>query len=314
MSFSAGFAAGLAVGKKKWGNGAVVDDWQPPDWWIPVPEPEPYDVYILIQVENAGKKFTLRLGDQRDDAGMGTVHYDWGDGTEEIYTYGPDPSHTYTETGQYLIHVTGDENAYFLRYWNFNDSNNGYRDIVGLIIKTGSEIAFRTDYWDANNRAYDNLFTAKSFKHIKIKHPKGVPAEKKADYFAQCHNLQKIELAKKISGNLQNRLFVNCYALKNLNQFIDCDNITGIGEFAFGYCYRLDDVDFPSCTEVGKDAFYQCHNLIRAEMPNCTHIDDSAFGLCHNLQEIDVANNCTFGTNCFQNCYSLYPRPDGSVN
>lgn len=313
MSFTAGFAAGLAVGKKKW-SGKPSDDWQPPSWWIPVPEPEPYEVYILIQVENAGKRFNFRLDNEQGDAGMGTIHCDWGDGTEQDYGMGPSPSHTYTETGQFLIHITGDGNAFFLSGWSFNDNSNGSRDFVGLIIKTGTNIAFRTDYYDNNNYNYDALFASKSFKYIKIMHPSGIPTEKRYGYFMNCYSLQKLELAKRISGELSQYTFQNCYSLKNFDRFIDYNSVTKIGNYAFSNCYALQKIDFSSCTEIILSAFAQCYNLIRANLPSCTAIGDYGFSQCYNLQEITTADNCTYGNRCFQNCYSLYPRPDGSTN
>lgn len=308
MGYIIGYNDGLDSG-----GGAPSDDWQPPDWWIPVPEPEPYEIYILIQVENAGKGFDFKLFDEQGYVGMGTIHCDWGDGTEEDYKTSS-PSHTYTETGQFLIHITGDKNAFFLNDWRFNDNNNGSRDIVGLIIKTGANIAFRTDYYDEHYYNYTALFVNKSFKYIKIMHPKGLPTEQNISYFQGCHNLQKLELAKKISGELPQYIFNQCYALKDIDRFIDCDSITKIGNYAFSYCYGLQKIGFPNCTEINSSSFVQCYNLIRANLPSCAAIGDYGFSQCYNLQEIITAEDCAYGNGCFRFCYSLYPRPDGSTN
>lgn len=312
MSFSAGFAAGLAVGKKKWKAGD--DDWQPPEWWIPVPEPGEYDIYILIQVIKPGVKFQLTLGDSLGDSGRGTVHYDWGDGTEDILDqeHFIPPKHAFAEAGQYLIHITGDGNAYFFRNLTFMDKS----EIVGLIIKTGSKIAYRIDYYDEKNYSYDALFAGKSFKYIKAMHPDGLPFKNAtADYFTNCYGLNKIELAKKISGDLPKYTFYGCQALKNLKQFsIDCENITSVGLYAFADCYQLENINFPNCTSIEEYAFDDCRGLMSVNIPSCTAVDNYGFTACYNLQEFIAADGCTFGTSCFQNCYSLYPRPDGSIN
>lgn len=303
-------AAALCSGSKS----IETDDWSPPEWWIPVPEPGEYDIYILIQVIKPGVKFQLTLGDSLGDAGVGTVHYDWGDGTEDIsdQEHWSIPNHAFAEAGQYLIHITGDGNAYFFRNLTFRDK----AEIVGLIIKTGSKIAYRIDYYDERNYSYDALFAGKSFKYIKAMHPDGLPFKNAtANYFSSCYGLNKIELAKKISGDLPDYIFASCYALKNLNQFsIDCENITSVGKYAFGDCNRLENVNFPCCTLVQDQAFNNCRNLIYANFSNCTAVGNYGFAWCYNLQEFIVADNCTYGSNCFNGCNSLYPRPDGSVN
>lgn len=303
-------------------SGGEGGEWQPPASWIPVPEPGAYDIYMLVQVLIPNKQISIYLADYQGDAGKGAVTYDWGDGTIDIPPPHGDPpsyvipTHTYAEAGQYLIHLTGSANAYFLRNWDFDDRKFN-RGIAGLIIKTGSEIAFRSDYYDHQNYSYNynNFFGDRSFKHIKIMHPKGVPAEKReTGYFASCAELQKLELVKKISGELTQYTFQECYALKKINDFIDCENVSKIGKYAFANCYRLEDIDFPNCTEITTDAFSQCYNLIRANLPSCTTIGDYGFSQCYNLQKITTADDCAYGKSCFQNCYSLYPRPDGSTN
>ncbi len=309
------------------------DDWQPPEWWIPVPEPGDYDIYILLQAYTDnygyGKEFKYMLGRETDGyIGYGHVHCDWGDGTENDYYEKGYPQHTYTEDGQYLIHITADENTTFCK----GDANNQAR---WLIFKSGAKMTFFCDDFDKNNRYYIMYtFGGKYSKHIKINHPKGVPLDKRNDFFSFCQSLQKLEMNQIKPENIADGTFSRCYALKSFP--IDFDNITSVGKNAFSECSLnklhmenclsidhgafasnytdLETVVLPNCKSIGNSAFASCYRLKSVYAPKCTFIDNSAFVSCYNLQEIVVADDCTFGTNCFANCYSLYPRPDGSTN
>lgn len=252
-------------------GGGGGDEWQTPANWIPVPEPEPYDIYILILATrsgygNTGMNFELMLGRESDNGiGYGNIFCDWGDGTVTDYNGMGYPQHTYTEEGQYLIHIVADENS---SCWRSSSDNQA----AWQIVKTGANIAFVTDYNEQNGYyPYGNLFPNKNYlKYVQINHPKGLPTSTKDSLFQGCNALRKIDLKKKISGNILRYTFQNCYGLSDFDEILNGDEIKSIGDYAFQGCY--------------------------------------------NLQKITVAQDCTFGTNCFQNCYSLYPRPDGSVN
>ena len=196
-------------------------------------------------------------------------------------------------------------------------------------------MTFFCDDFDKNNRYYIMYtFGGKYSKHIKINHPKGVPLDKRNDFFSFCQSLQKLEMNQIKPENIADGTFSRCYALKSFP--IDFDNITSVGKNAFSECSLnklhmenclsidhgafasnytdLETVVLPNCKSIGNSAFASCYRLKSVYAPKCTFIDNSAFVSCYNLQEIVVADDCTFGTNCFANCYSLYPRPDGSTN
>lgn len=268
-SFVTGYAVGYNDGLDDGGGQAVINEWQPPEWWIPVPEPEPYDIYILVWATrsgygNTGMNFELILGRELDNGtGYGNISCDFGDGTVTNYSGMGYPQHTYTEEGQYLVHIIADENS---NCWRSSNSNQA----AWQIVKTGGNIAFVTDYNEQNGYyPYGNVIPNKNYlKYVQINHPKGLP--KKEYLFQGCYALQKIKLKNKISGDIPRYAFAYCAGLSDFNSILDGDEIHSVGDYAFQGCY--------------------------------------------NLQEITTADDCTFGTNCFQNCYSLYPRPDGSVN
>lgn len=317
-------------------SGEQSDDWQPPAEWIPVPEPGEYDIYILLQAytgayRDTGMNFDYMLAQETTGyTGYGNIHCDWGDGTEDDLNKMGYPQHTYTEEGQYLIHITADENTSFCRGSSTNQAH-------WLIFKSGTKMTFFCKEYEDNNSYYlMNTFSGRNrLKYVKINHPQGIPLLKRDQFFNNCLCLQKLELGQIYSGDILSYTFSNCYALKKFP--VDFDNITSVKDYGFNYCHALrnlhmtncvsigrsafggnygglETVFLPNCTSIGDSAFSGCYRLKSVYAPNCTSVGSGAFASCYNLQEIVVAEDCTFGTNCFQSCYSLYPRPDGSIN
>lgn len=270
-------------------GGSEGGDWQPPEWWIPVPEPKEYEIYILVWVTNANNKFDLRLQNKETEgSGFAGVFADWGDGTDTSYPaefYWGSVEHKFQEPGQYLIKIVTSESL------NVVYAHGSIQNCYWQIVKTGSNILFVTDIKDENKSYGTPLSNHNRLKYIKINNAKGLPFDKTNYYFERDYALQKIELKKAMSGNIPDRCF-NGNAFMDLQQILDGNSVTSVGEFAFADCHSLRKIIFPNCTSVGNYAFQNCYNL----------------------QEVVVADNCTFGTDCFQNCYSLFPRPDGSVN
>lgn len=121
--------------------------------------------------------------------------------------------------------------------------------------------------------------------------------------------LEKIELPL-FCGKLPKNAFASCPSLTDA----DIRRCTELDEQVFQNCYTLKEIDIPNCTSIGANAFNNCYTLEKVNAPNCTNIGNYAFSNCTNLKDITLADNCTYGSNCFNGCYSLYPRPDGSVN
>ena len=191
--------AGAINELKKLSEAGGGEDWQPPDWWIPVPEPGEYDIYILIWAVkndrwNTGMNFELMLCREADnEVGHGNISCDFGDG--DVYNGNGYPRHTYAEEGQYLIRITTDENT---NCWR----NSGTNQAPWQIVKTGENIVFVTDYNEKNGYPYGSLFPSKNYlKYVQINHPKGLPLNANIGLFQGCYALRRIDLKKKISGD-----------------------------------------------------------------------------------------------------------------
>lgn len=298
--------AGAINELKKLSEAGGGDDWQPPDWWIPVPEPDDYEIYMLVWAGKSvynGMRTGIQLYKERDGYPGSyvvgdNIYCDWGDG--ESGTYSANTIHNYTEPGQYLVHIVGNEKAKIFSGSNLSGNL--------LIFKSGSEIVC--------NKGFHLFGSQTSLAYIKIYSPDGITGVsggigQNKETFTNCNSLKKLIIQNKTGvTNIGKGVFNNCRALEQVN----FENCKIIGEQVFYGCSSVKTISFPNVTRVGASAFSGCYCLRSVYLPNCTSIGDQAFYQCYNLQEIIIAENCTFGTNCFQGCYSLYPRPDGSIN
>ena len=78
--------------------------------------------------------------------------------------------------------------------------------------------------------------------------------------------------------------------------FINCKNITNIGNNAFQGCSSLTTVELPdSLTNIGQDAFDGCTSLTTVELPDSlTNIGNNAFQGCSSLTDVTIK----IGFNC----------------
>lgn len=72
--------------------------------------------------------------------------------------------------------------------------------------------------------------------------------------------------------------------------------VTGIGEWAFGYCRNLFSITLPeSVTSIGDRAFYNCSSLTSIILPeSLTSIGDWAFYNCSTLTSITIPEGVAF--------------------
>lgn len=286
-------------------------DWQPPE----MPEPDPYEIYLLIEVVDISdknmSKLEIRLSRTEDAvAGYGAMTIDWGDGTVDEWLEGtpiegyPDYyrwgtlTHNYTAVGRYLLKISATEHSCFLQKIT-PTGNMPYSKV--LCAKLGAEIVVNcsVNYYDT--KAFQDQ---RRLQYIKMSGKGGLPQET----MSECLSLKRIDIAIPPQEIYTNQ-FTNCV---NLEKF-DFNKVTQIPNNGLNNS-GFKKIDMPNCLSIGDNAFYNCTKLSRIYAHKCTYIGNSAFANCYNLQEIVVAENCTFGTNCFADCYSLYPRPDGSVN
>lgn len=287
-------------------------DWQPPD----IPEPEAYEIYLLIEVVDVSDNYTSKMQIEickSDDLqkGWGQLEIDWGDGTVEAWTEGiqilPDyPDyydwgilvHNYTEVGRYLIKITATEYSCFLQRLE-PIGGMQYAKVIGA--KLGSEIII--------NNGNDSDPSAAFYQQIRLLYVKlngkgGLPRLG----FYNCYSLMRIDMTI-APEKIYPSQFYNCVNLKNFD-FSKITEIPVNGLYGAGFT----KLDLPKCVNIGNNGITGCKNLKKITAPLCSIIGDYGLQDCYGLEDAEFSEECTFGTNCFQNCYSLFPRPDGSVN
>ena len=91
-------------------------------------------------------------------------------------------------------------------------------------------------------------------------------------------------------------------------RFINCDNISGIGNSAFQSCSSLASITIPnSVASIGQGAFQYCTSLASITLPNSVaSIEQYAFNGCSSLASITIPNSvASIGNSAFQYCTSL---------
>ncbi len=338
MGFATGFAAGLAVGKKKWGGGTTPEIWQPPSDWLEVPEPGEWEANFLIEIRNV-PTFYLSLYDPKTGyTGYGNVTVDWGDGIVETYEgCSPDDwpqttrrsdfhSHTYSEQGQYIVKVLTDKFSSFLH--RVKDGNYIGHGTNLLIAKTGKNICLVNVPDDPSGwRASDGTF-GYNFRLRWVKINGSSQMQKYG--LTNCTSLKRLDLAEPMIEVPE-----RCFSITPIPKNFDFSKIQKIGELGFGQAVLPPKIVLPECTEIGKRAFNVCEEeevsapkcvkiadyafssnryLKTISAPLCTNAGGYSFEVCNSLETAEFADDCVYGTNCFYNCFSLYPRPDGSTN
>lgn len=281
-------------------SGGGDDDWQPPADWIPVPDPEPYEMYFLVEVTNLlAAEIEIHLCDPENNyQGFGPLKVDWGDGTVENYEGYPTGQmwsyliHEYTEQGQFLIKINASEQSCCL--------NNLRKNPITLIMKLGDEICVTSDAVHI-----ENSFSYQYRLHyVKLSGKNGL--YKSA--FKHCYTLRKIDIKNPLS-NIQEYCFERCYRLKKLDfsntEIIENSALTDTG---------ITSIEAPNCKSIGDYGVNSCRYLDKIIVPLCETVGASSFTNDYSLSEAVFAENCTFGSGCFASCYNLYPHPDGSVN
>ena len=98
------------------------------------------------------------------------------------------------------------------------------------------------------------------------------------------------------------------FNLKSSIKFVSIgDNVTNIGNYAFGSCPNLTNITIPqSVTSIGYHAFFSCSGLTSILIPDSVkHIDDGAFIQC-GFTSITIPKSVTsMGTDVFTNCRNL---------
>ena len=121
------------------------------------------------------------------------------------------------------------------------------------------------------------------------------------------HSLNEIKtiIIKKGITSIGDYAFGECSSLNNIEI---PNSVTSIGDYAFYLCHSLNSIEIPnSVTSIGDYAFRECSSLNNIEIPNSvTSIEGSAFYCCDSLNSIEIPNSVTsIGDNAFYGCRSL---------
>ena len=125
-------------------------------------------------------------------------------------------------------------------------------------------------------------------------------------FFKQFYDLTSITLPDNITS-IGNGAFGMC---SNLTSIKIPNSVTSISSLAFSYCGNLASITIPnSVTSIDWGAFESCSNLRGILFGKNSHlitIGHSAFGQCTNLESITLPNNVTsIGDWAFEGCSSL---------
>lgn len=324
MSFSAGFAAGLAVGKKKWGNGGGGDDWQPwvrPSDWCILPEPQENQIIFLASSwgastgasyfgANEDNNVSVTILETLPDSFSATV--DWGDGNTSVLEKNGNRiswrnsngfnktamyEHTVTETVtdapiNYYIYYDKDGK----RHWNSGGTvlNDGTRVFIVTITVSNPELVSISNYckWYpleihiGRNIDLDwSSGGARLLQHVK------------------CFGWQP-------QNNKEGDLFSSAWALRKISatepftEIPDRDKFNPSGLFW--------EMDFSEVTRIGKRAFLPNSSYTDmgygnpiVDLPKCIEIADEAFAQNGYITEINAPLVKKIGNQAFKTCNSL---------
>ena len=132
--------------------------------------------------------------------------------------------------------------------------------------------------------------------------------------FAMCPNLESIvvEEGNPVYYSVDNCLIdgvTKTLVLGCSNSVIPDDgSITSIGEYAFVYCARLEEVAIPEgVTSIGEGAFGECSALVSVSLPDSlVSIGQAAFYNCTKLESVVIGENVQYmDMGAFYNCTGL---------
>lgn len=219
-----------------------------------------------------------------------TLTYSYDDGAQTATVTGC--TITATESVDIVIPDTDPEKNYKITAINTNAFN-------------GKEIGSVT-FGNNLKTIGEGAFGGSGIKAVEI--PAGVSVGMTA--FMRCSNLTKVilnagvDMSDGYDAGYQTGVFASC---KNLESVEVKDGVTKIPSFAFEYCTKLNEINFPTTlTKIGERAFLETA-VTAIDVPGgVTEIGDDAFASCGSLKTVRIgAGEKTIGKECFQECYSM---------
>lgn len=328
--FDEGLAAGLAIGKKKWGKNVTETEveWKYPDDWPALPKAGEGECILLIRPSESRKKIRLALNTYYD--GNLTANYEttinWGDGniqsfdknSIEYYFY---PEHEYADdlAGQYLLIriqtmydyiQNGDGTTHRISTGvrglaNPSQSAEYLHSVLAASVGTGLESSVaaapfqamyvRFEMTDINELSVDSIYNDWSAKPY-------------SGYYRYTYSVFTSDLTKRIDFTGSPKIFGSAYSypLYDIKTISGVDSITKIHEGSsniFSNSRAIEKLSFPNVLELGKNMWNNNYGVREIYLPKCTKIGANCFCSNYCLQKLTVAKGCEIDPTALQNNY-----------
>ena len=222
---------------------------------------------------------------------------DWGDGNVETITSGNIHTHTYSETGKYIIDISGSGTGAAFGEYALNQTSDTTMRTKALYIEFNSAQNFT---WSTSSY-FRNLFSVKKVfigDHVRLSNNK-IP-----DYsFYYCSSLVDVNIPDSTTS-IGDYAFQNCTSLAPTSL---PSSLTTIGDYAFRDCTSLAITSLPSSlTKIGNGAFRNCTSLALVSVPDgVTWISGGSFWGCTSLALVSLPSGIQgMGANVFYQCGS----------
>lgn len=104
---------------------------------------------------------------------------------------------------------------------------------------------------------------------------------------------------------LPNNAFKDLQKLKSVIIDLDTTESLSFGDYAFAYCYLLEEANLPQAVTFGVASFRNDYKLNNVILPNAKSFGGNSFNECQSLTEISLPNTETVGIASFVHCISL---------
>lgn len=312
MGFAEGFAAGIAVGKKKWRGGGSGDDDEPsylddPDYALyqSLPRPTKNQMIFLFRAyrDNVTAGMFFRLNQYSGVSKPGIIFnmiIDWGDGTttgtldpsanhwEMIQTKDDGAKHTYEKAGDYVVTVTNYSTkstpmiVSYREYWVAFGSDVHACKESGGVISSGRTIATKVGEEITANFS-GSLFKSKYLEFFDDRIFQD-------DYdFDGLINLVRVDFQGETKPKiLSNGKFSDFYNLDFSNivpMFSEVEEISG-KSLQYLFVPRC-ALSLPKCKKISEESVYSAQ-FKRIDLPVCEEILDRSVSGNNFVDEIEL--------------------------
>lgn len=306
------------------------DDWQPPEWWIPVPEPEEYEMYFLVNVKSSvSVKIQaahwyingIGSGNWYLFSGVGPLSIDWGDGVTE--SWGGSSPEYWEETAGKTESVYQDQyGRYYPGYsgsgsseaesdrWSDTHSHTYSSPGMYLIKLTGTE--FCDSLYSLDFRQNAELLMLKLGPGIKVI----PPYIKNVDFSTNVYGISLGTYAPalryiKFNGayGAPRQGFQNLYYLQKVDSHIVIDSENYYNDLSYPLymtnLYSLKSFDFSGIKKFMMQISYT--SLKKIDLSDSTECVSrgSQFQQNYNLESIKIPSLISVGNTAFYSCRYL---------